>query len=90
MFSSLTLIRVQRKYLRNVKNSNLILLPFIWNLRDNCRRFLEQGRWPMETRNITYDDDDNHEEDDQVDDDSEEIPDLVPRDEIDSNSGDDT
>ena len=38
----------------------------------------------------TYDDNTSEQEDDHVDDDSEEIPELVPRDESISNSGDDT
>ena len=59
---------------------------------NNLHRTREEGiaqEENEEEEEETYDDDDN-EEDDQVDDDSEEIPDLVPRDEIDSDSGDDT
>lgn len=58
---------------------------------NNLHRTSEESKAQEENEEEeeTYDDD-TSEEDDHVDDDSEEIPELVPRDESISNSGDDT
>jgi hypothetical protein len=59
---------------------------------NNLHRTSEESKAQEENEDEeeTYDDDTSEDEEDHVDDDSEEIPELVPRDESISNSGDDT